>query len=163
MNSHDEAMRAEFEDGLQTIESEITNAIENLRGHRDRKVSYQAVHLMDIRKVVRGLLAAHAQAASGEPYGYHFWISNGDGTRSREFARKLPERYCVDWGVTALCTQPPAPSVSVEIDMHWRPLLECMLGVIDEMNDGPMTADQWGEDAALYDQARALIAVSKKS
>jgi hypothetical protein len=53
---------------------------------------------------------AETNERAGEIYGYEFWIDNGDGTRSQEFRRKLPERHCADWGVTNLYTTPqPAP------------------------------------------------------
>lgn len=56
-----------------------------------------------------------SREAKGEPYGYLYWTRNGDGTRSEEFARKLPSRYCADWGFTALYTH-PAPQQTAQPD-----------------------------------------------
>lgn len=56
-----------------------------------------------------------------------------------------------------------APAVRVPDEPVWwqvKPLLEWALGTIDELNDGPMTADQWAEDVGLYQQARAMLSTS---
>lgn len=52
-----------------------------------------------------------AQGEAVAPYAYEYWVSNGDGTRSVEFGRRLPVYHCADWGVKTLYATPTGHGV----------------------------------------------------
>jgi hypothetical protein len=108
------------------------------------------------RKIVDDALAALAAQGQGAAIPADAWRYAAADVlgKSSNLYRMLCEQ-AEEYAATA----PPASPAGVPIWLG-RPLLEWALGMIDEMNDGEPTADQWAEDAGLYQQARAFLAVT---
>lgn len=87
-------------------------------------------------------------------------LEKAENIRSGLSTGYAPEHLGMADALHAHLSHPVAQGEAVasrEIEFGWRPLMSWALGTIDELNEGPMTADQWGEDAGLYQSARGLL------